>query len=162
MSLPISIIETSGTHFQVGEQIGIAARDSIRTMHAETLAEYRDRWAGLIRQTRHSSQKPNNTCRTCSKSARLRSGRWHTAPRLVPDECRRASTKKCAAAFSPLPMGEGAGDEDFGREQRSEKGFSDLSPTERTKGCSDLAAAPPATATGMFGSRTTTIWARVP
>ncbi len=48
MTFPIPIIETHGTHYAVGHQIGVAARASLCAMHAETRAEYGDKWLQLL------------------------------------------------------------------------------------------------------------------
>ncbi len=47
--MPIPIIETRGTPYDVGHQIGVAARAHLRAMHAETRDEYRNPWQQLRR-----------------------------------------------------------------------------------------------------------------
>src|SRR5581483_9904745 len=48
MSLPIPVIETSGTAFEVGHQIGTAARASLTNLRDQTRAEYGARWRSLL------------------------------------------------------------------------------------------------------------------
>jgi isopenicillin-N N-acyltransferase-like protein len=46
--MPIPIIETRGTHYQVGYQIGVAARESLQTLHAQTRTAFRAQWHALL------------------------------------------------------------------------------------------------------------------
>lgn len=49
MATSIPIIETRGTPYDVGHQIGVAAREHLRAMHAETRDEYCQTWQPLLR-----------------------------------------------------------------------------------------------------------------
>lgn len=50
-SNPIPVIQARGTAYEVGYQIGVAARAQLRGMHAETLAEYGAKWQTLLEQS---------------------------------------------------------------------------------------------------------------
>src|SRR5262245_16035282 len=45
---PLPVIETQGTHYEVGFQIGVAARDSLRAQHEETRDLYGAAWSRLL------------------------------------------------------------------------------------------------------------------
>lgn len=168
MSHLIPIIETRGTHFEVGQQIGIAARTSLQSMYAETLAEYGDRWTSLLQQ---SGQFLSRTERHLPKVvAELRGcARGATIPfedlflmsieELLYEEVRGGSpplsmshsTQVSSNQFAPCPPSPPA--TRAGAEGHSAGGASRIDrderrPAERAKGCSDLAAAPPATSDG--------------
>lgn len=128
MSLPIPVIETQGTYFEVGQQIGAAARDSLRAMHAETRAEYGDIWTSLL-----ASSKPFFDI----TRARL--------PNVI--EEMRGCAEGAGIPFDDLfllSVEELLYEEVRGSESAP---FAPVRPSSR-KGCSDLAAAPPATRDG--------------
>lgn len=133
MSIPIRVIETHGTPYEVGHQIGVAAREAIHAMHHETLLEYGDRWAPLLDASRAFQSQTQ---------AHL--------PKVM------LELQGCAAgagiSFDDLFL---MGVEELLYEEVRGQGDHSLAfstpghtATERTKGCSDLAAAPPATRDG--------------
>jgi isopenicillin-N N-acyltransferase-like protein len=126
MSLPIPIIETHGSHLQVGEQIGIAARDALREMHAETRDEYGAKWdtllamsAAFVAQTGQRLPNVMQELRGCAQGAGIPFDDLFlmSIEELLYEEVRGMGTE---AGESP----------------------------RKNKGCSDLAAAPPATRDG--------------
>lgn len=131
-SFPLRIIETRGTHYEVGHQIGVAARDSLCAMHAETRADYGKRWNSLLRASAPflaATQKhlPNvvEELRGCADGAGIPFDDLFlmSVEELLYEEVRGGTSPR------PSPSkGEGE--------------------RERSKGCSDLAAAPPATRDG--------------
>lgn len=133
MSSEIQTIETRGTPYEVGHQIGVAARSAIHHMRDETLLEYGDRWTSLLEASR-AFQEQTQT--------RL--------PNVM------LELQGCAAGagipFDDLfLMGveELLYEEVRGRNDQAQNlSAPSNTATERTKGCSDLAAAPPATRDG--------------
>lgn len=130
MSSEIQTIETHGTPFEVGHQIGVAARAALHRMRDETLLEYGDRWPPLLQASR-AFQTQTQT----------------HLPRVM------LELQGCAAGagipFDDLFL---MGVEELLYEEVRGRSDDTLTPpyiaTERTKGCSDLAAAPPATRDG--------------
>lgn len=133
MSKPIQVIETHGTRYEVGHQIGGAARETIQAMRDETLAEYGERWAPLLQasyafqeQTQKHLPEVMLELQGCADGAGIPFDDLFLmgVEELLYEEVRAQS------GFSPNP--------------------SDTAPAtlERSKGCSDLAAAPPATRDG--------------
>lgn len=139
--LPISIIKTHGTHYQVGHQIGVAAREVIRAMYAETRAEYGDRWDGLlaltppfIDKTREHLPKVLDELRGCAEEAEIPfEGLFlMSVEELLYEEVRGGNGR---TGNLPLPL--------LGKEGGNAAPFG-----EKSKGCSDLAAGPAATRDG--------------
>ncbi len=140
MPLPIPLIEARGTPYDAGAQIGTAARDSLRQMYAETRAEYGDRWANLLEQAipfRAATEKrlPNVMLelRGCAAGAGIPADDLFvmSVEELLYEEVRgseRGASKPARSAHHP--------EHSAGPAQ------------ETAKGCSDLAAAPPATEDG--------------
>lgn len=149
MTLPIAIIETRGTPYQVGQQIGAAARDAMRAMHAETLAEYGDRWGGLLRlgqlffaKTEQHLPKVVQEMRGVADGAGI-----------PMDDLFLMSVEELL--YEEVRGGEGDSEVERNRDGERARLSPSLHPFispsvthERTKGCSDLAAAPPATRDG--------------
>ncbi len=122
MSLPISLIETQGTHYEVGYQIGVAARDALGAMYAETRTEYGDKWSALLRAsapflaaTQKHLPKVLEEMRGCADGARIPFDDLFlmSIEELLYEEVRGFESER-------------------------------ITPSN-PKGCSDLAAAPPAT-----------------
>lgn len=137
MALPIPIIKTRGTPYQVGHQIGIAAGDALREMYAGTLADYGDRWTPLVAMSRPFLEitakrlpKVMAEMRGCADGARISFDDLFlmSVEELLYEEVRGADRLSHFAGFTSNCEG-------------SER-------DERSKGCSDLAAAPPATRDG--------------
>lgn len=133
MSSEIPTIQTRGTPFEVGYQIGVAARNTIHRMRDETLFDYRDRWASLLESSRAfqaetQTHLPNVMLelRGCAAGAGIPFDDLFLmgVEELLYEEVRGSNdqTRKPSAAPNNA--------------------------IERTKGCSDLAAAPPATRDG--------------
>src|SRR5581483_2679124 len=122
MSLPIPLIETQGNPYKVGQQIGIAARASLRELHAATRAEYSDGWAHLLKlaapflaHTEKHLPKVIEEMHGCAKGAEIPFDDLFlmSVEELLYEEVRGASHIR-----------------------------------KKNKGCTDLAAAPPATLDG--------------
>lgn len=154
MPLPISIIETKGSHYEVGHQIGAAARDALHKMRADTLAEYGAKWSSLLALSVPFLEKsqqvlPNviGELRGCADGAKMPFDDLFlmSIEELLYEEVRG-----------------GEGNRDGEREREREGAIGDGRPEtgdggrqtatgdrrEKTKGCSDLAAAAPATRDG--------------
>lgn len=161
MTLPIAIIKTHGTHYEVGQQIGVAARGAMRAMHAETLAEYGARWEELlalsepfIEKTRVHLPKVLDELRGCADGAgipvqdmflmsveellyeEVRGGDGDTASLYQGDDSRARGEMASVACDDIHRRPLLAMTDPFARAG------------EKSKGCSDLAAAPPATKDG--------------
>jgi isopenicillin-N N-acyltransferase like protein len=127
----ISIIQTGGTHYQVGYQIGLAAGTSLTVLHEEMVARYGAKWPPLIAASR---------------------GFLGATERELPQVVEEL--RGCAAGAG-IPFDDlflMSLEELLYEEVRGESAEPD-SPTlgERKAsgaGCSDLAAGPPATADG--------------
>lgn len=137
MSLPIPLIETHGTPYEVGHQIGVAAGDALRDMHRETLDEYGESWTALLELsepfftiTEKHLPKVVQEMQGCADGAGISFGDLFlmSIEELLYEEVRGTDL-----AHDPFIS-------DLNR-QAIEEG-------ERGKGCSDLAAAPPATRDG--------------
>lgn len=133
MSLPIPVIGTRGTPYEVGHQIGVAAGDALRHMHRDTLDEYGDRWTALLEQSKPflaitDNQLPKvvQEMRGCAEGAGISFDDLFlmSIEELLYEEVRGSD-------LVPKPPISDSN-------QAAERG-------ERGKGCSDLAAAPPAT-----------------
>lgn len=128
MSSPIPVIQTRGTPYEVGRQIGVAAGPVLRAMHRETLAEFGPRWPALLDLT-----------------GPFRDATARHLPHVL------AEIRGCADG-SGLPFADlflMSIEELLYEEVRgTEADPLRLAPGERAKGCSDIAAAPPATADG--------------
>ncbi len=120
----IPTIRASGNHFQVGFQIGVAARPSLLAMHAKTREQYAGRWDSLLLQ-----------------SVPFLEATQRRLPNVLEE------LHGCAEGAG-LPF------EDLFLMSVEELLFEEVrgnTPQEQDelgKGCSDLAAAPPATADG--------------
>ncbi|MGE5140994.1 MAG: C45 family autoproteolytic acyltransferase/hydrolase, partial [Rudaea sp.] len=125
------MIRASGSHYDVGCQIGAAAGASLRAIHEHVLATYAGRWPELLAQSR----------------AFMGATRLHL-PHVV-DELRGAA-EGSGVPFDDLFLM--SIEELLNEEVRGEPTESEAPPgsanRERPKGCSDLAAGPPATANG--------------
>lgn len=128
MSLPISIIETHGTHYEVGRHIGVAACASLRAMHFDTRTDYGDKWNALLELSKPfyeitRARLPNvvQELRGCADGAGI------SFDDLFLMSIEELLYEEVRGMTSPLPS----------PHQRA-----------RLKGCSDLAAAPPATRDG--------------
>lgn len=142
-TLPISIIETQGTHYEVGHQIGVAARDALGAMYAETRAEYGDKWNALLQASAPflaatQKQLPNviQELRGCADGARI------------------AFDDLFLMSIEELLYEEVRGFENEGKRDKEIEG-NIFTPSlhhsitlPNPKGCSDLAATPPATRDG--------------
>ncbi len=132
MSYPIPIIETRGTHYQVGQQIGIAARDALRAMYAESLAEYGDKWMSLLALSKPFLDKTiEHFPKVVQELQGCAAGAGIPFDDLFLMSVEELLYEEVRGETSPHPSpwkGEGE--------------------RERKKGCSDLAAAPPATRDG--------------
>lgn len=127
VNYPIPIIETRGSPYEVGSQIGVAARDSLCELHAETLSDYGADWSQL---------------RTLAAPFVTRTA--NRLPRVVAEL--RGCADGAGIPFDDLFL---MGIEELlYQEVRGMAASPGLAPAERAKGCSDLAAAPPATADG--------------
>lgn len=179
MPRTIPIIETRGTHYQVGHQIGVAAREALRAMYAEVRAEYPDKWQSLraasipfLELTQMHLPNVLEEMRGCADGAQLEFQDLFlmSVEELLYEEVRGATSPqpspyKGEGATSSLPsplQREGA----TSQQHSFHNGVAHLpcsaplanenvSPLlakervrERLKGCSDLAAAPPATRDG--------------
>ncbi len=123
MRLPV--IETRGTHFQVGQQIGVAARASLQSMHQEMRRAYGERWSYLLAQSQYF----------------LTATEKHL-PRIVGEL--RGCAKGAEIPFDDLFLM--SIEELLYEEVRGNENFPPCKGgIEGGKGCSDLAAAPPAT-----------------
>jgi isopenicillin-N N-acyltransferase-like protein len=144
MSLQIPIITARGNAYEVGYQIGVAAREKMRAMHAETLAEYRAQWDALLRQstpfrdaTRQHLPRVLEELRGVAEGANIPFDDLFlmSVEELLYEEVRGATSPPTpllrgeGGSLLPSPSGRRVGDEGH-------------------KGCSDLAAAPPATRDG--------------
>lgn len=125
---PIPVIETRGTPYQVGHQIGTAAGRSLRAMHAQARAEYAAQWHRLLGwsapfRAATEQRLPNVMAelRGCAQGAGIPLDDLFllSVEELLYEEVRGASARRAW-----------------------------VGPREKTKGCSDLAAAPPATVDG--------------
>ncbi len=125
----IPIIKTSGSQFQVGRQIGQAARTSLSKMYESTLDLYGARWPMLRRQSR-AFLAATERC----------------LPRVV--EELRGCAEGARISFEDLFLM--SVEELLYEEVRGEENLSQplLAEEGGRKGCSDLAAAPPATTDG--------------
>lgn len=132
MASQIPIIQARGTPYEVGYQIGAAAREHLRAMHAETLAEYGDRWRALLKQCIPFADATRQHLPRVMEELR---GVAHGAD-IPPDDLFLMSVEE-------LLYEEVRGSEIDG--QRPPPVTRHPSPP---KGCSDLAAAPPATRDG--------------
>ncbi|HZQ04979.1 MAG TPA: C45 family peptidase, partial [Anaerolineae bacterium] len=122
MSFPIPLIETYGEPYEVGHQIGAAARGSLRALHAATRAEYGDGWTRLLKlaapflaHTEKRLPQVIEEMRGCAEGAEISFDDLFlmSVEELLYEEVRGASHLR-----------------------------------EKNKGCTDLAAAPPATLDG--------------
>lgn len=124
----IPIIETSGTHFEVGYQIGTAARRSLGELYRKTIESYGNQWALLLEQCLPFRQ---------------------VTERAIPYvlEEMQGCAKGAGIPFEDLFL---MSVEELLYEEV--RGGTSTAPTMRgkrkAKGCSDLAAAPPATIDG--------------
>lgn len=109
---PLPVIHTRGDHFQVGYQIGIAARGSLQKMYAETRAAYADKWARLLEASRA-----------------FRDATETQLPRVLAEM--RGCAEGAQVPFAELFL----------------MSVEELL-YEEVRGCTDLAAVPPATADG--------------
>jgi isopenicillin-N N-acyltransferase-like protein len=140
----IPVIEARGTPFQVGYQIGVAARESMRAMHTETRAEYGDKWQALLRQsipfveaTQRHLPRVMEELRGVAEGSGIPLDDLFlmSVEELLYEEVRGTTSPPAPLlvgegnSLLPSPVGRRAGDEGH-------------------KGCSDLAAAPPATRDG--------------
>lgn len=124
----IPLIETCGTHFEVGHQIGIAARASLEQLYNKSREYYGGQWGLLLAQS-HPFRKateealPNvlEEMRGCAEGAGIAFEDLFlmSVEELLYEEVR--------GQCSPATQNRGEG---------------------KAKGCSDLAAAPPATVDG--------------
>lgn len=128
-SVPIPVIQARGTAYEVGCQIGAAAREQMRAMHAETLAEYGERWQTLLRQSipfQDAAQR--HLPRVMQEMRGVADGAnipfddlfLLSVEELLYEEVRGAEAERQSTGYAP----------------------------SKNKGCSDLAAAPPATRDG--------------
>jgi isopenicillin-N N-acyltransferase like protein len=124
--MQVPVIRTGGSHYEVGHQIGTAARTPLQAMHAETRQRYSARWQSLLEQSRGfldptEKRLPRvvEELRGCAQGAGISFDDLFlmSVEELLYEEVRGDS----------LPSREGDGSR---------------------KGCSDLVAAPPATADG--------------
>jgi isopenicillin-N N-acyltransferase-like protein len=155
----IPVIEARGTPYQVGFQIGVAARDSMRTMHAETRAEYGDKWQALLQQsipfveaTRQHLPRVMEEMRGVAEGSGIP---FDDLFLMSVEELLYEEVRGTTSPPAPLLVGEGRGATSPPTPLLRKEGGSLLpSPTGRRagdeghKGCSDLAAAPPATRDG--------------
>lgn len=139
----IPAITARGNAYEVGFQIGTAARETMRAMYAETRAEYNAQWDALLRQ-----------------SIPFRDATRQFLPRVV--EEMRGVADGAQIPFDDLflmSVEELLYEEVRGlereREREIEREKERVTPAlyhtitlSRSKGCSDLAAAPPATRDG--------------
>ncbi|MGB8644926.1 MAG: C45 family peptidase [Anaerolineae bacterium] len=124
--MQIPLIKATGAHYDIGRQIGAAARNSLQDIHAEARATYASRWESLLDASRSF----------------LNATETHL-PNVVAE-------LRGAAAGSQLPFEDlflMSIEELLNEEVRGGAPFS-LTVPERARGCSDLAAAPPATVDG--------------
>jgi isopenicillin-N N-acyltransferase-like protein len=132
MSLPIPVIETYGTAYEVGQQIGQAARAALTAMHAEARTEYGESWSQLLEQaipfreaTGRRLPRVLEEIRGCAAGAQLP---YEDLFLMSVEELFCGEVPRPNPAETPPP----------------DRGIQ----LDKTKGCSDLAAAPPATADG--------------
>lgn len=140
----IPAITARGNAYEVGYQIGAAARETMRAMHAETRAEYNAQWDALLRQsipfrdaTRQHLPRVFEEMRGVADGAQIPFDDLFlmSVEELLYEEVRGATSPPTPLLHGegrsplPSPVGKRAGD-------------------EGAKGCSDLAAAPPATRDG--------------
>ncbi|MGE5139890.1 MAG: C45 family autoproteolytic acyltransferase/hydrolase, partial [Rudaea sp.] len=124
----IPVITARGTHFEVGCEIGKAAGTTIREMHAQTRAAYGTRWPKLLRD-----------------SLPFLEATEQYFPHVVQEL--RGASQGADVPFGDLFLM--SIEELLYEEVRGEDSIdSQFSGSEQSKGCSDLAAAPPATADG--------------
>ncbi len=137
MNSSIPIIETRGSPYEVGRQIGAAARAVLAQMRTETRAEYGDKWNALLEQS-----KP--FCALTEKHL----------PRVIQEL--RGCADGAGIPFDDLFL---MSVEELLYEEvrggKNEIAYQSIPPTRphsaapsKHKGCSDLAAAPPATRDG--------------
>lgn len=128
---PIPVIETRGSPYEVGRRIGVAARDAIHDMHRQALSEYGERWETLLQESRPFHEKTQIhlpkvmlELQGCATGAEIPFDDLFLlgVEELLYDEVRGSGDPARAPDLNLA--------------------------TERGKGCSDLAAAPPATRDG--------------
>ncbi|MBI4670244.1 MAG: hypothetical protein HY741_01070 [Chloroflexi bacterium] len=146
MATSIPIIETRGTHYEVGHQIGVAAREHLRAMHAETCAEYRSTWQQLLRASAPfvaaTQQRLPNVLEEMRGVAAGAEIPFDDLFLMSVEELLYEEVRGLEVRNWKLEVGD----------TRSSPALPTPSPVTRhpspPKGCSDLAAAPPATRDG--------------
>ena len=127
--MQIPVVKTRGTHYEVGHQIGLAARDSLRVMHSDTRASYGDHWLQfleasqpfLVATEKHLPRVVEET-RGCADGAEIP---FDDLFLMSVEELLYEEVRGGTSPLSPLLREEG-----------------------NNQGCSDLAAALPATSDG--------------
>jgi len=127
-SKPIPIITARGTAYEVGYQIGAAAREPLRAMHRESLCEYAAQWQTLLTQ-----------------AIPFQNATRHHLPRVMQEM--RGVAEGADIPFDDLFL---MSVEELLYEEVRGRGAPPMRHCDapRNKGCSDLAAAPPATRDG--------------
>ncbi len=123
----IPLVEARGSHYEVGCQIGAAARASLQKMHAHARSFYADRWATLLG----------------ASGSFLDATETHL-PNVVAEL--RGAAAAAGVPFEDLFLM--SIEELLYEEVRGETPAPVPTDEAMAKGCSDLAAAPPATADG--------------
>lgn len=140
----IPTIQARGTPYEVGYQIGIAARDSLREMWCETRVAYSEQWASLLQlsapfvaETLKHLSRVYQELHGCADGADIPLDDLFlmSVEELLYEEVRGAAltpdtSLMGGATLTPDPSPIGRGE------------------ANKNKGCSDLAAAPPATMDG--------------